>query len=59
MVYKETAISLLVAQQYANSLLLLLDPRGTGREDVAQLREHVDPGDWGSSLEIKDYRGAR
>lgn len=49
MVYKETAISLLVAQQYANSLLLLLDPRGTGREDVAQLREHVDPGDWGSS----------
>lgn len=47
MVYKETAISLLVAQQYANSLLL--DPRGTGREDVAQLREHVDPGDWGSS----------
>lgn len=51
MVYKETTISLLVAQQYANSLLLLLllDPRGTGREDVAQLREHVDPGDWGSS----------
>lgn len=49
MVYKETAISLLVAQQYANSLLLLLDPRGTGREDVAQLREHVHPGDWGSS----------